>query len=43
MWLFSFFTIGDYEIYHKFVDGVLSTNRTTVHVADDKKKVAEGY
>ena len=39
---------GDYEIYHKFVNGELITKRTTVHVADslsrdggNKKTVAQ--
>ncbi|MCT4647880.1 MAG: GH-E family nuclease [Carboxylicivirga sp.] len=31
---------GDYEIYRKFVSGVLETERTTVNISDDKKKIA---
>ncbi len=28
------------KIYHKFVNGVLETERTTVHISDDKAKIA---
>ena len=31
---------GDYEIYHKFVSDVLETERTTVNISDDDKKIA---
>ena len=31
---------GDYEIYRKFVSGVLETERTTVNISDDKAKIA---
>lgn len=31
---------GDYEIYRKFVSGVLETERTTVNIRDDKAKIA---
>jgi RHS repeat-associated protein len=31
---------GDYEIYCKFVSGVLETERTTVNISDDKAKIA---
>ncbi|MDQ1773065.1 RHS repeat-associated core domain-containing protein, partial [Labilibaculum euxinus] len=31
---------GDYEIYHKFVNDSLETERTTVNISDDKKKIA---
>jgi len=31
---------GDYEIYRKFVSGVLETERTTANISDDKAKIA---
>ncbi|GAB7088929.1 SpvB/TcaC N-terminal domain-containing protein [Marinifilum fragile] len=31
---------GDFEIYHKFVNDSLVTERTTVNISDDKKKIA---
>ncbi|MDQ2180187.1 RHS repeat domain-containing protein [Marinifilum sp. D714] len=31
---------GDFEIYHKFVSNSLVTERTTVNISDDKKKIA---
>ncbi|WP_421921236.1 SpvB/TcaC N-terminal domain-containing protein [Marinifilum sp.] len=34
------FYFGDFEIYHKFVSGSLVTERTTVNISDDKKKIA---
>jgi len=32
--------LGDYEVYRKFVSNSLHTERSTVHVSDDKKKIA---
>nr|WP_321452867.1 RHS repeat-associated core domain-containing protein [uncultured Carboxylicivirga sp.] len=37
---FLVLAIGDYEIYHKFANDVLETERTTVNISDDKKKIA---
>ena len=31
---------GDFEIYRKFVSGVLNLERTTVHVSDDAGRIA---
>ena len=31
--------MGDYEVYHKFESNTLKTERTTVDVSDDKKKI----
>jgi len=37
---FFLLVIGNYEIYHKFVNDVLVTERTTVNISDDNKKIA---
>nr|WP_321452863.1 RHS repeat-associated core domain-containing protein [uncultured Carboxylicivirga sp.] len=37
---FLVLAIADYEIYHKFANDVLETERTTVNISDDKKKIA---